>query len=293
MSNIIRKASIHLILILLAAAFLFPILVVFTNSFMSSFEIVNRYTRLVRPGNEFYALETATGFIHYVRITLIPAFISIEQYTNLFLGHPRYMVMFWNSVILAVPIVLGHLLVSAPAAYAFHFSRLRFKEGLYFIYIILMLVPLQVSLAPNFIMAGWLGLMESRLAIILPAIFNPFGVFIIRQFSRSLSMDHIEAAQIDGAGHIRILVSVMAPLFKPAFAALVILNLVENWNLVEQPIIFLTPAQMPLSLYLSQMAEHHLDMIFAASFLYLLPPLMVFLFWKEHMVEGLILSGVK
>ena len=293
MTKDLWKMPTILLLAFMAAVFLTPILVVFTNSFMSVFEIVNRYTHLVRAGNIFYSTETATGVIHYVRITLIPYFASFEQYISLFFDHPRYIGRFWNSVALAVPIVIGHLLISAPAAYAFHFSRLRFKEGVYFTYIIIMLVPLQVALVPNFIMAGWLGLMENRLAIILPAIVNPFGVFLIRQFLYGLTMDHFEAAQIDGAGHIRILVSVVAPMFKPALASLAILSFIENWNLVEQPLIFLTAAQEPLSVYLSQMANHHLDLIFAASFFYLLPTLLLFLFWKEHMVEGIMLSGVK
>jgi multiple sugar transport system permease protein len=83
------------------------------------------------------------------------------------------------------------------------------------------------------------------------------------------------------------------PIFKPALAALIILIFINNWNIVEQAIIFLTPVQEPLSVYLASMASFNLDMIFAASFFYLLPPLLMFLYWKEHLIEGIGLSGLK
>jgi len=273
----------------LAAVFLFPIFIVLTNSFMGMFEITTRFTHVVRPGNIIFV----DGPVHFVRLTLIPDFVSLSQYGNLFFGHPRYIARFWNSVALALPIVVGQAVISAPAAYAFEMSRMRRKEIIYFIYIVVMLMPLQVALVPNFLMADRLGLLDSRLAIILPGMVNPFGVFIMRQFLRGLPRDYIEAAQADGAGHFRALYFVVTPLFKPAFAALMMLSLVENWNLVEQPRIFLQAAQEPLSVYLAQMAAANLDMIFAASLFYLLPTVLVFLYGQEYMVEGIQLSGIK
>ena len=273
----------------LAMLFLFPIFVVFTNSFMGLFEISIRYTHIVRPGNAIFA----DGPVHFMRITLVPDFVTLRQYGALFFGHPRYLARFWNSVALALPIVLGQALISAPAAYAFEMSSMRRKEAIYFVYIVVMLMPLQVAMVPNFIMADRLGLLDSRLAIILPGMVNPFGVFIMRQFLRGLPRDYLEAAQTDGAGHIRTLYLVVVPLFKPAFAALMMLTFVENWNLVEQPRIFLQAVQEPLSVYLAQMAAANLDMIFAASFFYLLPTMLVFLYGQEYMVEGIQLSGIK
>jgi multiple sugar transport system permease protein len=269
--------------------FVLPVLIIFTNSFMNEFEIINRFTHHVRPGNLYYAIDG----IHYVRFTLIPDSVSFSQYLRLFFDNPIYISRFWNSVALALPIVLSQLFISIPAAYAFERSRLKHKEKIYFIYIVIMLLPLQVTLVPNFIMAGWLGLLESRMAIILPAMVNPFGVFLMRQYFRNLTPDYIEAAQIDGASHLRIIYSVVVPMFKPALAALMILVFINNWNIVEQAIIFLRPEQEPLSVYLASMAHLNMDMIFAASFFYLLPPMLMFLYWKEHMVEGISLSGIR
>jgi len=205
----------------------------------------------------------------------------------------RLLVSYFVYVTLAVPIVLGQVLISAPAAYAFEMSRLRHKEKLYFIYIVIMLLPLQVTLVPNFIVADWLGLLGNRASVILPAALNPFGVFIMRQYLRGLQNDYIEAAQLDGASHLRIVFNIVMPMFKPALAALVILTFVSNWNIVEQAIIFLTETQAPLSVYLATLASHNLDLIYAASFFYLLPPLLLFIYWKEHMVEGIALTGIR
>ena len=285
----LTKIIIYLILIILAAVFVTPVLIVFTNSFMSRFEIFNRYTYSVRPGNVYDAIDG----IHYVRYTLIPAFVSFEQYARLFVETPTFLSHFFNSVVLALPIVLGQIVISAPAAYAFEMSAWRHKEKLYFIYIVIMLLPLQVTLVPNFIIADFLGLLGRRAAVILPAMLNPFGVFIMRQYLRGLPREYIEAAQLDGASHLRIIFSVVMPVFKPALAALVILTFVNNWNIVEQALVFLSAEQAPLSIYLASMAEHNLDMIFAASFLYLLPPLLIFLYWKKHMVEGISLTGIR
>ena len=219
--------------------------------------------------------------------------VTLSQYLRLFFDNPLYLGRFWNSAALALPVVLGQVLISAPAAYAFEMSRIRHKEKLYFLYIIIMLLPLQVTLVPNFIVADWLGLLDTRASVILPAALNPFGVFIMRQYLRGLPHDYVEAAQLDGASHLRIVFSIVMPMFKPALAALIILVFVNNWNIVEQAIIFLTEAQAPLSVYLSSMAAHNLDFIYAASFFYLLPPLLMFLYWKEHMIEGIALTGIR
>jgi len=284
-----KEAFQFVVMAALAVVFLYPIFIVLTNSFMGLFEITTRFTHHVRPGNAIFV----DGGFHYVRLTLIPDFVTPRQYGVLFFGHPRYLARYWNSIALALPIVLGQAVISAPAAYAFEMSRLRRKEVIYFVYIVVMLMPLQVALVPNFLMADRLGILDSRLAIILPGMVNPFGVFIMRQFLRGLPRDYVEAAQADGAGHFKTLFLIVTPLFKPAFAALMMLSFVENWNLVEQPRIFLQAVQEPLSVYLAQMAAVNLDMIFAASLFYLLPTVLVFLYGQEYMVEGIQLSGIK
>lgn len=117
-------------------------------------------------------------------------------------------------------------------------------------------MPFQVTLVPNYIMAEKLGLLNSPNAIILPGIFAAFGVFMLRQFMLPIPYSYIEAAKLDGAGHLRIFSTIIVPMIKPGMAALVILLFVDYWNMVEQPLIFLDdPYKQPLSVYLSRINE--------------------------------------
>jgi multiple sugar transport system permease protein len=154
-----------------------------------------------------------------------------------------------------------------------------------------MLMPLPVVLVPQFVMAGFLGIQESALAVVLPAVFSPFGVFLLRQFLKSMPLEYVDAAKIDGAGHLVTLVAIAVPMLKPAIAALAILVFVDYWNVVEQAIVFITDTRrLPLSVSLSTI---NADIVFAASCFYMLPALLVFLYGQEHLVEGIQLSGMK
>jgi multiple sugar transport system permease protein len=244
----------------------------------------------VTAENVFYQ----RGVMNFVRMTLIPSFVTLGQYFRLLFETPMYLGLFWNSVILTVPIVIGQLIISVPGAYAFEVSKFKYKEAVFFVYIVVMLMPLQVTLMPNFIVADFFNIRESYLAIILPGIFNPFGVFLIRQFIKGMPREYIEAMKIDGAGHLTIIMSLALPLIKSAIAAVVILTFVEYWNIVDQAIVFIRDASSePLSLFLSRLSVANPDLIFAASVFYMLPAVLLFLFGQEHMVEGISLSGIR
>ena len=289
-----RRISYVLVLTLVGAfalAFAIPIIVTFTNSFMLGSQIRARYAMDVLPTNAFYRLEVFPQ-IHFVRMTVFPAWISFTQYLSVIFDDV-YLFALWNSIILTLPSVLGQIVIAVPAAYAFEFGKWKHKEKLFFVYIVIMLMPLPVVLVPQFVMAGFLRIQESTLAVILPAIFAPFGVFLLRQFVKTFPKECLEAAKIDGAGQIRTLVSIVVPLLKPAIAALSLLVFVDYWNVVEQAIVFITdPNRMPLSVALSGMI-HSYDIIFAASFFYMIPALLVFLYGQEYLVEGVRLSGMK
>jgi len=275
----------------LALAFAVPIFVTFTNSFMSGFEIQSRYAIDVLPGNYFYRLEIFPQ-IHFVRMTVLPGWVTFRQYMNLFLN-ADYLNGLWNSVIITAPSVLGQLMIAVPAAYAFELSKWRHKEKLFFVYIVVMLMPLPVVLVPQFVTAGFLGIQESILAIVLPAVFSPFGVFLLRQFMKNIALEYIEAAKLDGAGQLRILLSIITPLLKPAIAALALLVFIDYWNVVDQAIVFITdPNFEPLSVGLARFRGNY-EMMFAASFFYMIPALLVFMFGQEHLIAGMKMSGLK
>jgi len=257
---------------------------------MSSFEVTSRYTSAITAANGF----NISGHIHYVEISLIPDFVTIGQYLKLLFGSPLYLGLFWNSVGITLPVIGGQMLISIPSAYAFEMSKFKYKEIVFFIYITVMLMPLQVVLVPNFLMAELLHINGTSLAVILPGIFNPFGVFIIRQALKGMPKEYIEAANVDGANHLQIIILIIRPMTASAIAALTVLTFIEYWNVVDQAVVFIKDSSAePLSVYLSRLGNESFGMIFAASCFYMLPPVFVFLFGHNNMVEGIQLSGIK
>jgi len=289
--RLIQHTFILILVSILALLFALPIFITFTNSFMTGFEIQNRYTMDVLPANFFYRLDVFPQ-IHFVRMTVLPNWVTFRQYLNLF-QNSIYLNSLWNSVIITAPSVFGQLIIAIPAAFAFELAKWRHKEKLFFIYIVVMLMPLPVVLVPQFVMAGFLGISDSVLAVILPAVFSPFGVFLLRQFMKNIPLEYIEAARMDGAGQIRILISIISPMLKPAIAALALLVFIDYWNVVDQAIVFITnPNMEPLSVALTRFRNDN-EIIFAASFFYMIPALLVFLFGQEQLVAGMKMSGLK
>lgn len=285
----IRKLVLTLIMGGLAAAMVFPIVVTFSNSLMTEAEIDYNYHLIGRM------LDTAAGEKdEFINLKLIPDWVSFVQYAEVLVRKPVFLHMYWNSVFMVTAIIAGQVLVASLAAYAFAKLRFRGRDKLFVIYLMTMLMPFQVTLVPNYIIADKLGLMNSTSAIILPGIFSAFGVFMLRQFMMHIPYSYIEAAKIDGAGHLNIFYQIIAPLVKPGVAALIVLLFVDHWNMVEQPLIFLEDAfKQPLSLYLSRINEGARGVAFAASVLYMTPMVLLFLYAESYFVEGIQLSGIK
>ena len=290
--KMMRKNTLTVVLAAMAALFLFPIALTFANSLMTESEISLNYAPLSEEGTGDVGDLPGNG--DYVNLKLIPDRVTLSQYYGVLVKKPQFLFMFWNSVKLAVPIIFGQIAVSSLAAYAFAHLKFRLREPLFFAYIVTMLMPFQVTLVPNFIMADLLGLINSYASIILPGISGAFGVFLLRQFMTYIPYSYIEAARADGASHPYIFARIVLPMCKPGIAALAILAFVDNWNMVEQPLIFLSDAiKQPLSVYLSAVNAGELGIAFAASALYMLPVILVALYAENDLVEGIQLSGIK
>ncbi len=275
-------------LYLLALLFIAPLVLTVTNSFMSEAEIHQNYSMVNSAG------VSESGEVKYARLKLIPGMITVKQYYNVLIKKTMFLIMFWNSVKLVVPIVLGQFFVASMAAYAF--SKIDFpgREKIFYMYIVVMLMPFQVTLVPNYIIAGKLGLTNNILSIILPGIFSTFGVFLLRQFMVYIPDAYAEAARVEGAGHWTVYSKIILPMSKTGIAALIILVFIDNWNMVEQPLIFLQDASAwPLSVFLSEINAGERGIAFAASVIYMAPMLLVFLFGEEYLVQGIQLSGIK
>ncbi|MCL2588809.1 MAG: carbohydrate ABC transporter permease, partial [Oscillospiraceae bacterium] len=180
-----------------ALLFLMPTILTLSNSFMSQAEISANY------GVVFGTAAEGAYMAERVNLKLIPDMVTFRQYSTVLIQSPYYLTRFWNSVVLVVPIVILQVLVAALAAYSFTRFRTKRKEVLFFAYIILMLMPFQVTLVPNYLMADFLGILDTRRAIWLPGIVAPFSVFLLTKFMRRIPISYIEAAKLDGAGEWR------------------------------------------------------------------------------------------
>ncbi|AZN43899.1 carbohydrate ABC transporter permease [Paenibacillus albus] len=268
---------------------LLPIIISFTNSLMTEQEIGSNYDLVGQMTN-----AATGGKDAFVNLKLIPDWVSFEQYNKVLLATPTYLNLFWNSVYMVAIIIAGQVAVGAFAAYAFAKLRFRGRDRMFFVYLIAMLMPFQVTLVPNYIIADKLGLLNSAGAIVLPGIFGAFGVFMLRQFMLSIPTAYVEAAYMDGAGHFRIFHQIIIPLIKPGIAALIVLLFVDYWNMVEQPLIFLEDDfKQPLSVYLSVVQQEARGVGYAASVFYMLPMVLLFLYAESYFIEGVQMSGIK
>ena len=271
-----------------AVLFLMPIILTITNSFMSASEISANYGQVFATtdtGGKVYISEK-------VNLKFIPDMVSFSQYITVLLKSPEYLFKFWNSVILVVPIVAFQLLVAMGAAYGFTRYRGRIKEIIFFIYIILMLMPYQVTLVPNYLVADWLHTLNTNWAIWLPGIFSPFAVYLLTKYMRRIPVSVMEAAQIDGAGEWQIFRKICMPLCKGAMCSVAILIFIDYWNMVEQPLILLTDQEKhPLSVFLSKINSGEIGLAFAVATIYMVPPILVFLYGEDYLVEGITYQG--
>ncbi|PHC44730.1 carbohydrate ABC transporter permease [Bacillus toyonensis] len=282
--NVFRRWMLTLFLTILAIMMLFPIVFTLTNSFMTESEINYNYDSIGK-------VEKDTPFIN---LKLIPDLVSFEQYGTVLVKNPTFLKMFWNSAFMVVPIIVGQVIVAAFAAYVFAKIQFRGRDKLFIVYLLTMLMPFQVTLVPNYIMADKLGILNSMASIILPGIFGAFGVFMLRQFMLHIPDAYIEAAKMDGAGHITIFFKIILPLIRPGIATLIVLLFADYWNMVEQPLIFLNDeAKHPLSLYLSKINTEARGVGFSASILYMTPMVLLFLYAQSYFIKGIQLSGVK
>ena len=287
--NKVRRLKIlSVVLMLVAAVFLIPVIFTLCNSFMTEQEISANYGMIFetsKSGGKPYISEV-------VNLKFIPDEVTFEQYKTVLFKSPDYLLKFWNSMILVVPIVFFQLIVALLAAYGFTRYRGRIREIIFFAYIILMLMPYQVTLVPNFLVSQWLNLIDTKWAIWLPGIFSPFAVFLLTKYMRRIPTGILEAAKVDGAGEFQIFRYICVPLCKGALASAAILVFFDYWNMVEQPLILLTDSDMhPLSVFLSKINSGEIALAFAVASIYLIPTLLVYLYGEEYLVEGIACQG--
>ncbi len=269
--------------------FLMPTVLTITNSFMTQSEISANY------GKVFANVSGSDGKAYIadeVNLKFIPDKVTFHQYISVLIRSPDYLLKFWNSVILVVPIVLLQLAVASVTAYGFTRWRGKVRSLLFFFYVILMLMPTQVTLVPNYLVSDWIGILNTRWAIILPGAFAPFSVFLLTKSMRRIPASLIEAAKLDGSSEWQVFKDICLPQCRSALYSIAILVFIDYWNMVEQPIILLPNADLqPLSVYLSTINTSEVGLAFAIATIYMVPSLLLFLHGEDYLVEGIAHQG--
>lgn len=278
----IRRVLLEAALICPVIMVCIPILLLLTGGFMARDEL--------REGLS----PVFTGMGDYIRWKLMPDYPTFENYKRLLFETPQFFVLFWNSVKMTGCILIGQLLVGAPAAWSFAVYRFRSGKAVFTLYVALMLLPFQVMMLSNYLVLDKLHLMNTQLAVILPAIFSTFPVFICYGGFRQIPAAMLESARMDGAGEFFIFLKIGLPLGKGGILSAMVLGFLEYWNLMEQPLAFLENKELwPLSLYLPEITWQQAGYAFAASVITLIPSVFVFLMGQDYLEQGIVYAGLK
>jgi multiple sugar transport system permease protein len=279
-----RHILIRLLLSLTAVIILLPIAITALYSFFSPDEI-----------KAFMDTRNSYDAAQFMEIKLSPNMFSLSQYYKILIEDMTILRYFVNSAMYTGAILLGQALFIPAMAYAL--SRFRFpgRDALFFVIIMLMLLPFQVTMVPNVITLRAMGLLDTVWSVILPMTVAPFYIFLLRQYMVGLPGDMIEAAQIDGAGTLRCFVHVVMPVCQPILGAAIALSFADCWNLVEQPLTYLTTHTelYPLSVAFNQLTQKSTGVEFAGAALYTLPALFIYLFFQNDILEGVQLTELK
>ncbi len=211
---------------------------------------------------------------------------TLKQYVELLTTNYTYLYFFWNSVLYSVVITFFNIVVSFPLGYLFAQVKFKGRDAVFFIYIVVMMLPFQATLLPNYIQLRDFELLQTRYAIIVPLIFSPFAVFLFRQFMKSIPAELIDYTMLETSSVFKLFKYVVLPHVKTAVTALAILVFCECWNIVEPALIFISELKeaMPLSVILAEIPE---NVSFSGSVVYMFPILVLFLLFKEALQSSM------
>ncbi len=274
--------TVKLIFIAAGIIICLPVLMVVTGSVMGESDLLEFLAPVFRDGK---------GFVGW---TILPQSPTIDNYIKLLIRTPQFFILFWNSVKIVTLILLGQLIVGIPAAWGFSVYSVRGKNIIFTLYVVLMLLPFQVTMLSSYLILKQLELFDTHSAVILPAIFNTFPIFVTYCGFNSIPKPLIEAARIDGAGELYIFFKIGLPLGKGGIMSALVLSFLEYWNMIEQPLAFIkTKAFWPLSLYLPEIDWTQAGFAFCASVIMLIPAIFVFVMGQDYLEQGIIYSGLK
>lgn len=274
-SNRLTRIAAHIILLLLSLGIFLPMLWVAVSA--------------VSPISQLFSTS----------IHLWPTSWHWSNFAQAFSEQPfgRYLI---NSIVTNAAIVAAQLITSSLGAYAFAFIPFRGRQPVFFTILLAMMVPLQATFIPIYLMLSQVHLINTYAGLIVPFIGSAFGIFLLRQGFLSVPHELIAAARVDGASEFRILRSIVLPNAKPALITLTLLNFVYHYNSLFWPLIATNSTSVRtvpvgLSFFLSQEAGTNLqwNLMMAADIFTVLPMVLLFLFGQRYIVKGITSYGVK
>ena len=227
---------------------------------------------------------------------LFPRTVTFEHYRELFtrLELGRYLL---NSTLIALVVTAISLVINSMAGYAFAKLRFRGRDRAFRVLVAGLVIPVQVSMLPLFLLMKQLGLVNTYWGVIIPSLASIFGIFLIRQYALSVPDELLDAARIDGASELRIYTSIVLPVIRPILATLAIWTFLTTWNDFMWPLIVLSDeSRYTLPVALASLVGEHVqdtELMMAGSMLTIFPVLLVFLFLQRYYIEGVMMGSVK
>jgi multiple sugar transport system permease protein len=230
--------------------------------------------------------------------SFLPPTLDFKNYQAVLGSSVPFLQIYWNSVQIAVLVTLGQLVTCTLAAFAF--ARLTFpgRDSLFFVMLVGLMFPAQVTIIPIYLGFAQIGLLNHPIGLVLMYLTSSFGVFLVRQFMRSQPKALEEAALMDGASYWKIFYRISLPQLRPALSALGIITFTQTWNYYFQARVLLEPQQsmtLPVAMDLLRgyLASGNLSVVMAAMSMAVIPVIVIFLLAQKLVVEGVTMSGIK
>lgn len=212
--------------------------------------------------------------------------ITLKGYWELFVTNFTYLDFFWNSVIYATLITVVSIAISLPLGFVFAKIPFKGRDTLFFVYIVVMMLPFQATLLPNYIQLRDFNMLNTPMALTIPMMFSPFATFLFRQFMKNIPNELIDCTALETTSVFKTFRYAIIPQIKPAIVSLAILTFCESWNMVDQALIFSMENDdiMPLSVMLSEIPT---DVSYAGGTVYMFPIIMLFVMFRETLEESM------
>ena len=277
MKNRLGKLPLVGLLLLTALMFLLPLLFVLTGSLMGSTEFQRAY------GPQSLSYPPA-----------VPRLATMAQYLELMLNTPGFLSAYWNTLRIALVTCALQFLIGVPCAYGLAKTRLRGRRIILYLYVLMMMMPFQVTMLPMYQTIQKLGLMDSRWALILPEAFAPLTIFLLVQSMKAMPDELLEASRLETNSRLVLLRSIVIPLCKPSILTAMVLSFVETWNMVEKPLLYISSIRNePLSMLLHEAGQQVSGITLAGCVLYMIPVMLLWANFQEEICQGVSMIQIK